>query len=244
MAFEIIDVNTVFGPWPIVRADMHVERLVTALKNHGVSKSLALSTVGVLHSHFDGNAETIRVCSEQSETLIPVATIDPRGYFGSAGLVAKLVEQGCKMFRFFPLLQEWSLDHAAFCDVLDEIEGANVPVMVQARDTGCPSALLRILPGRNTTFILEGISFENMAEAVSVMRKYPNVMCETREMRVPGALRFLLDQVGSERVMFGSGCLRSSLASALGYVMDADISDDAKAAVFSGNAKRLLGGVV
>lgn len=242
MAFEIIDVNTVFGPWPIVRADMNVERLVTALKNHGVSKSLALSTVGVLHNHGDGNAETLRSCSEQGGVLIPVATIDPRGYFGNVGLVAKLVEQGCKMFRFFPLLQEWSLDHAAFCDVLDEIEASNVPVMVQARDSGCPSALQRVLNGRSTTFVLEGISFENMAEAVSVMRKHPNVMCETRELRVPGALRFLLDQVGSDRVMFGSGCLRSSLAASLGYVMDAEIGDDAKAAVLAGNVKRLIGG--
>ncbi len=241
MAFEIIDINTVFGPWPIVRADMRAERLVEAMKNHGVSRSLALSTVGVLHNHGDGNAETLRVCSEQGGALMPVATIDPRGYFGNAGLVGKLKEQGCRMFRFFPLLQEWSLDHAAFCDVLDEIQAASMPVMVQARDTGCPTALLHILPGRDITFILEGISFENMAEAVSVMRKYPNVMCETRELRVPGALRFLLDQVGSDRVMFGSGCLRSSLAASLGYVMDAEITDDAKAAVLSGNARRLLG---
>ena len=241
MPFEIIDINTVFGPWPIVRADMALERLVAALASHGVSKSLAISTVGVLHNYGDGNAETLRLCSEQ-ETLIPVATIDPRGYFGASGLAAKLVESGFKMFRFFPLQQEWPLDHAAFCDVLDEIESVNVPVMIQARESGCPSALMRVLPGRKTTFILEGISFENMAEAVSVMRKYPNVMCETRELRVPGALRFLVDQVGSDRVLFGSGCLRSSLAASLGYVMETEIPDDAKAAILSGNAKRLLGG--
>ena len=242
MPFEIIDANTVFGPWPIVRADMPVERLTAALKNHGVAKSLALSTVGVLHNHGDGNAETLRLCSEQQGALIPVATVDPRGYFGAKGLAAKLVESGFKMFRFFPLQQEWSLDHASFCDLLDEMESVSVPVMVQARETGCPSALQRVLGGRNTTFILEGISFENMAEAVSVMRKHKNVMCDTRELRVPGALRFLVDQVGADRVIFGSGCLRSSLAAALGYVMDAEIADEAKAAVLGGNIKRLLGG--
>jgi len=242
MPFEIIDANTVFGPWPIVRAEMPVQRLTKALANHGVSKSLALSTVGVLHNHGDGNAETLKLCAEQQGKLIPVATIDPRGYFGTKGMAAKLVEQGFAMFRFFPLLQEWSLDHASFCDLLDDIGSVSAPVMVQARESGCPSALMRVLPGRNTTFILEGISFENMAEAVSVMRKYPNVLCDTRELRVPGALRFLVDQVGADRVVFGSGCLRSSLAAALGYVMDAEINDDAKAAVLAGNIKRLLGG--
>lgn len=244
MPFEIIDANTIFGPWPIVRADMPVERLVKALQGHGVVKSLALSTVGVLHNYGDGNAETLKLCADQQGTLIPAATIDPRGYFGTQGLAAKLVEQGFRMFRFFPLQQEWSLDHAAFCDLLDDMDPLNVPIMVQARESGCPSSLMRVLPGKKSTFILEGVSFENMAEAIAVMRKFPNVACDTRELRVPGALRFLVDQVGADRVLFGSGCLRSSLAAALGYVMDAEIPDDAKAAIFAGNIKRLLGGAV
>ena len=241
MAFEIIDANTVFGPWPIVRADMAVDRLVTALKNHKVSQALAISTVGVLHNHGDGNAETLKVCGER-DMLIPVATVDPRGHFGPMGTLAKLAQQGFKMFRFFPQLQDWPLDHAAFCDVLDELESVKLPVMMQARDTGYPSALARNLKGRTITFILEGISFENMAEAVSVMREHENVMCDTREVRVPGALRFLVDQVGADRVVFGSGCLRSSLAAALSYVMDAEISDENKTKVLAGNMKRLLGG--
>jgi predicted TIM-barrel fold metal-dependent hydrolase len=241
MPFEIIDANTVFGPWPLVRADMSVERLIAALTNHGVSKSLAISTVGALHNHGDGNAETLRLCADQP-MLIPVATIDPRGYFGPPGMPAKLAQQGFKMFRFFPTLQEWSLDHAAFIDVLDELESVGLPVMMQARETGCPTALAKSLDGHKSTFILEGVWFENMAEAVSVMRKHENVLVDTRELRVPGALRFLVDQVGADRVVFGSGCLRSSLAAALGYVTDAEIPDDAKAKVLSGNIKRLVGG--
>ena len=93
MALEIIDANTVFGPWPMVRADMSVERLAKALTNHGISKALAISTVGVLHNHGDGNAETLRICAEQP-MLIPVATIDPRGYFGPPGTIATLKQQG------------------------------------------------------------------------------------------------------------------------------------------------------
>lgn len=240
MSFEIIDANTVFGPWPLVRADMSVERLVMALRNHGVSKSLAISTIGALHNHGDGNAETLRVCAEQP-MLIPVATIDPRGYFGPPGTIAKLAQQGFKMLRFFPMLQEWRLDHAVFCDILDEIEALGLPVMMQARETGYPTALVKSLDVHKATFILEGVSFENMAEAVSVMRKHENVMVDTRELRVPGALRFLVDQIGADRIIFGSGCLRSSLAAALGYVMDSEISDEAKAKILGGNIKRLIG---
>ncbi|MGQ9581663.1 MAG: hypothetical protein ACUVT8_12080, partial [Armatimonadota bacterium] len=116
MTFEIIDSNTVFGPWPIVRADMSVERLVKALNNHGVSRALAICTLGALHNYNDGNAETLRVCSEQP-MLLPVATIDPRGHFGSIGTVVRLAQQGFKMVRFFPLLQHWNPDHIVFCDI-------------------------------------------------------------------------------------------------------------------------------
>lgn len=241
VAFEIIDANTIFGPWPLVRADMAVERLAAALKNHGVSRALAISTVGALHNHGDGNAETLRVCQEQP-MLIPVATIDPRGYFGPPGTLQKLAEQGFRMFRFFPMLQDWRLDHAAFCDVLDELELLHLPVMVQARESGYPTALMKSLDGHKSSFILEGISFENMAEVVSVMRKHENVLVDTRELKVPGALRFLVDQVGADRVIFGSGCLRSSLAASLGYVMEAEIVDETKAKILGANIRRLLGG--
>lgn len=241
MAFEIIDTNTVFGPWSIVRADMSVDRLITALKNHGVSKALTISTIGALHSHGDGNAETLRVCNEQ-DMLIPVATIDPRGYFGPAGMLGKIAEQGFKMFRFFPELQDWEPSHAAFIDILAELDAVGLPVMVQSYKTGYPSALSSSLYGCKNPFILEGISFENMAEAVSVMKRHENVMVDTHELRVPGALRFLVDQIGADRVVFGSGCLRSSLAAALAYVMDAEIGDENKAKIFSGNMKHLLGG--
>lgn len=239
MSFEIIDANTVFGPWPQMRADMSVERLVKALTNHGVSQALAISTLGVLHNHGDGNAETLRVCQEQP-MLLPVATVDPRGYFGPPGMLTKLKEQGFRMFRFFPMLQEWRLDHAAFCDILDELESLNLPVMMQARETGYPTALVKSLDGHKANFILEGVTFENMAEAVSVMRKHANVYLDTRELKVPGALRFVVDQIGADRIIFGSACLRSSLASSLSYVMESEITDEQKQSILAGNIKRLL----
>jgi predicted TIM-barrel fold metal-dependent hydrolase len=222
-----------------MRADMSVDRLVQALQHHGVGQALAISTLGALHNHGDGNADTLRVCKSQP-MLLPVATVDPRGYFGPPGVLAKLKEQGFRMFRFFPMLQEWRLDHAAFCDILDEIEPLGLPVMMQARETGYPTALMKSLDGHKANFILEGVAFENMAETVSVMRKHENVLLDTRELKVPGALRFVVDQIGADRIIFGSGCLRSSLASSLSYVTESEITDEQKASILAGNIKRLL----
>lgn len=240
MPFEIIDINNVFGPWPQVRAEMPVERLVGALEVHQVSEAVAISTVGMLHSHMDGNSDTLKQCTGQ-EKLMPAATIDPRGFF-AGGLVQKLQERGFKLVRFFPILQEWELGNSAFKDALEDMAWNSLPGMIEASQCGTASRLLASMEDRKLRFILEGITFENMSEAVSVLRKSEYLMVETSGLRVPGALRFLVDQVGMERVLFGSGCLRSSLAAAIAYVNESELTDQQKEAVFSLNAARLLGG--
>jgi predicted TIM-barrel fold metal-dependent hydrolase len=136
----------------------------------------------------------------------------------------------------------WELANSAFIDALEDLAWNNLPAMVEASECGIPSKLVTALADRKVKFILEGIMFENMSEAVSVLRRADNIMVETSQLRVPGALRFLVDQVGVERVLFGSGCIRSSLAAALAYVNESELSDEQKEAVLGGNAARLFGG--
>ena len=238
---EIIDANTTFGPCPKTTADISLDRLLAAIKSHGVTRSLTLSTVGIFHSHIDGNAETLAQCQGKPE-LLPVATIDPRGYFGGLKQIPSLVSQGFRLFRFFPGEQGWPLDHTVFEDILDELEATSVPVMINAGRTGDASALARITGGKKHPLILEGIVFETLAEAVSAMRKHDNIYVETHALVVPGGLRFLAEQVGADRIIFGSDCPRISLAGALRYVRESGLSDQDVEKVLGGNIKRLLGG--
>jgi predicted TIM-barrel fold metal-dependent hydrolase len=114
--------------------------------------------------------------------------------------------------------------------------------MINAGRTGDASALARITGGKKHPLILEGIVFETLAEAVSAMRKHDNIYVETHALVVPGGLRFLAEQVGADRIIFGSDCPRSSLAGALRYVRESGLSDQDVEKVLGGNIKRLLGG--
>lgn len=238
---DIIDANTMFGPWPRTTADLSIDRLVDAVKSHGVTRALTISTLGMFHSHNDGNVETIAACQGRTE-LLPAATIDPRGYFEAMKLIPNLVSQGFKLFRFFPMEQGWPLDHAAFEDILNDLENVTAPVMINACRTGDASALGRIIGGKKHALILEGVTFQTLAEAVSVMRKHDNIYVETHGLVAPGALRFLAEQVGADRIIFGSDCPRSSLAGALRCIRESGLSEQDMEKVLGGNIRALLGG--
>ncbi|MBI2843591.1 MAG: amidohydrolase family protein [Armatimonadetes bacterium] len=238
---EVIDANTMFGPCPRVTADLSLDRLLEGMQSHGVERSLTLSTVGIFHSHNDGNMDTLAQCQGKQQ-ILPVATIDPRGYFGALKQISNLINQGFRMFRFFPGEQGWPLDHAVFEDILNELEPTPVPIMIDAGRTGDASALARILGSKDHPLILDGVVFETLAEAVSVMKKHSNIYVETHALTVPGGLRFLAEQVRGDRIIFGSDCPRSSLAGALRYVQESGLPDPDKEKVLGGNIKRLLGG--
>lgn len=242
MAFEIIDSYVVFGSWPITRAEMPAARLSAILSQNGVSQGFAISTLGLLHNHNDGNAETLRICASDNR-LTAVATIDPRGYFGNEGYVEKLVAQGFKMFRFFPVLQDWTPVHSAFEDVLEELNATGVPIMFESKTSGYATYLSRLAEGKKNAYILEGIKYENMSEIISVMKKHDNIYVNTRGLKLPTALKVLVDQVGDDRIIFASGTLMESLAASISYILSAEISDAAKEKIFSANAKRVMGGL-
>lgn len=220
---------------------MSLEKLLAALDLRGVSKAVTLSTIGIFHSHNDGNAETLAGC-QGKDKLLSAATIDPRGYFPGMNLISSLVSQGFRLFRFFPAEQGWPLDHAAFEDILDELEPTTVPVMLNASRTGDASALAHILGGKQHPLILEGVTFETLAEVVSVMKKHQNINVETHSLVVPAGLKFLADQVGVDRIIFGSDCPRGSLAGTLRYITESGLSEEDQTKILSGNIQRLLGG--
>src|SRR5438105_4892720 len=114
---DIIDVNTMFGPQPSAASDLSVDELYELMAKHGVRAACTLSTVGVLLDHNAGNGATRAACAD-SQTLLPVATINPQSYFGGDSPLAKFQSDGFRMVRFLPHAQGWEPDYAPFVSVL------------------------------------------------------------------------------------------------------------------------------
>ncbi len=234
----IVDVNTLFGPLPAASVDLTVEVLLELMADGGVSSACTLSTLGLLLDATVGNSATRAACNEYSQ-LIPAATLNPTTFYGDASTVTKLPEQGFRLVRFFPKVQEWPVPYEPFGAILEILAGTNIPVMVNTLIPGQITALESYV-GSYPTLIFSGVDSSTLPEALAVLRKKQNWMIETSRLTAIGTVNLVVDSVGGERVLFGTGAPAQSLSAALHALQHSGITEVDRQRILSGNAERIL----
>jgi len=234
----IIDINTLFGPMPAAASDLSVAELVELMARHGVGQSCTLSTVGVLLDHTAGNTATRAACAELNR-LLPAATLNPRCHF-RGGAASRLRAEGFRLVRFFPELQGWSPDSAAFREIVRELEDEGLPVMVDVHGPGMATRVVEALGGHPSPVILAGVEADTLSEAVWLMRRCDAVHVETSSLLAEGAIRQAAEAVGPHRLLFGSGAPSRPVASGLRVLRHAGLDEEHAALVLGENARRVL----
>jgi hypothetical protein len=238
--YSILDADTFFGAWPIRRADLSLNRLMETLRQHKVRRALTLSTTGIFYDYRRGNEETVAACKQASDLLFPTATLDPRAGVGFEDEIAKRLQQNIRIFRFFPQYQQWPLDFLPFRQILQELAGQKAVVMVATPRLGDISTLLRLVEDEELTLLLTEVSAPQMGELMRAMKAYPNLYVETRLLAEPTLLATLCEQVGPERLVFGSQAPLHYFSSALLPLLSAPLTEEVRQQILGGNLLRLL----
>ena len=238
MEHQIIDANTIIGVHPTHHLDLSSERLLRDMEAYKIEMGLTLSTVGIFSDHVKGNEETLELAKAEKR-LVPVATVNPARYFGTGEDLRALRGSGFPICRLYPDEQGWPVDSAAVIHVVTQLAAQKLPVMINAEGAGDASRISRLMANYPAPVILCGISGANLSEALALSASR-NIMVETHELHVPGALESLAERLGAERIVFGSGAPRRSIAASLYYVMYSEMSDEQKQLVLGGNIKRVL----
>ena len=237
---EIIDINTLFGPLPPAASDLSVDDLTALMARHSIKVSCTLSTIGALLDHNAGNSATKAACSE-SPSLAPVATVNPKAFFGGEGAHTRFKADGFKLVRFFPAMQGWDPGSDAFAGLLTELAAQGLPIMIDTNDSGCATRAVSAAAGYGAAVILASIDEQTVSEAVSLARRNDNVYIETSNLLASGAISHAVDVIGPERLMFGSGAPSRPTASGLAALKFSGLSEGDMERVLGGNAKRVLG---
>jgi predicted TIM-barrel fold metal-dependent hydrolase len=245
-----IDINAFFGHWqfwPLPHPG--IDDVLRLMDRYDIDHAAITSLRGLYGERPEANAETLAAAKAHRDRLTPVAVMSPMNGDDAAEL-RSLVEQGFRAVRMYPLLHAYRLYDPFADEVCETAAEIGVPVIVCTRPmmnfrfATVPIEEVGELAGRHraTQFVLSGPNYlTEFRAAVLVMRKWANVAIELTCMQGFGALRRTVEEVGPERVLFGTGMPLHYAACNVAKLTSAKVSEAVREAVGGGNARRLLG---
>jgi len=240
----VIDVNTAFGHRTEFDFDLSLNTLCATLDQHQVAGACSFSLKGAHYDPQTGNRESIGAACCHPH-LLPVATLDLREYLGWEAELEHCLQQGVRVFRFFPQLQGWSVASRLFQRVLGKLHGTDVCLVFSLAEASFHGSnaieeIAMVTAERGLPVILTDINYFNMAETITIMQCYPHLYAETNWLATVGAVEIMAAEVGARRLLFGSAAPLRPLQKALNQVLETKLSAEDKMAILGGNAMRLL----
>ena len=240
---QIIDIDTRIGVQPEDDRSLDAPTLLAQMDRAGVSEALCTHFAAIRFDVRAGNDELLAIC-RQEPRLHPVAAINPAPYIGIVEEIRRCAQEGCVGFRFTPGLQGWSLASEPFASALQAVSETGLPLAVELSTSGEATLVGRLTKGLGAPVILANVTYATLGEAIAVLEQDDHLYLEACRLATPGVVELLVEQLGAERLLFGSGAPAWEIVPTLAMVREAEIPDGAKAAILGENARRLyrLGG--
>ncbi|MHC4441585.1 MAG: amidohydrolase family protein [Planctomycetota bacterium] len=247
----LIDVNAFFGHWPYwPLPHTSGESVLGLMDRFGIDRAAMASLRGLHGDWQEANAETLALTLAHPDRLIPIACMSPMKGGGGSSL-RELVEQGFCGIRLYPLLLQGYSLRSQFVDEVCSVAGElEVPVIVPTRPMmnyrfpTLPFDDIADLAQRHpqTPLILSGPNYLlEFQSAIEAMQRCPNMVIEISCMQGFQALARMVEAVGADRVLFGTGLPLHYPACNLAKLQHAKIPENQRQSVGSKNALRLFG---
>jgi len=172
-------------------------------------------------------------------TLLPTQTGElppPEVFF------AKMKTARILALRTFPRSHLYPLNRLSFGKWLDPMMDLHIPLILSLR-RGCEwqdiYSLLSEFPDLLCIICDHGCwGMDRMFRPL--LERYPNVYIDTAQYFVDGGIEALVNNIGYERILFGSGFPESYFGGIMLMLKHARISDEAKSAIANENLERIL----
>ena len=256
----IIDVNAYLGMWPFRRLRYNTPEGLLRLMDRAKISSAVVSSSSVLYrnSH-EGNLELAEEIEPYRDRLIPFAVINP-SYAGWREDLKECVESlGMKGLRLHPNYHDYRLTEDCASDLIKETVDRGLPVSIALRmeDERQHHWLVRVPPVSTydlaeainrfpeATFILTYIHYREAEPILNACPDRENFYIELTSHYLFGAypnqLQSLVEKMGAERILFGSGMPLKYPEAALMKIECLDVSEEEKEKILHKNAERILG---
>ncbi|MCD6333726.1 MAG: amidohydrolase family protein [Candidatus Latescibacteria bacterium] len=250
---EMFDCNVCLGLpcTPSVPPDAYIEKaedLLDRMAFCGINQALVRHIAMEEESPVVGNQLLIREIAsfdrlEPSWAILPPQT----GELGTPDeLVARMKTDGVRALWAFPSKHHYLLTGTTFGGLFEILIQRRIPLFVSAKERSngiegfaMIEALLRDFPKLVLVATDHGCWGEDRLFR-PLIERYEHFYIDTSRYELAGGIRDFCDRYGPHRMLFGTGFPEIPMGGAFLTLLHAEISDQAKAAVFGGNLQRLL----
>ncbi len=178
---------------------------------------------------------------------MPCPTVVPSGAYdlpAEGEQVADLVARGAGAASVRPKKDDWPPAEWACGRLFCALEDRRVPAFCLEREV-TPEELADLAGWHpRLPFILAGVGYRSQRILVPLLESFPNVFLSVgSNYTVHRGIEQFVEKVGAGRLVFGTGFPDVEPMMAVTMLTYADVSDEEKALIGSGNMERLLQGI-
>lgn len=244
----VIDAHSHFGYMGMFgqQRDVSFEESLAAADQVGINKLCLSSIEAIAFDMEGGNREVRRLMKQYPDRIIGFATV-PAPYFGQQGLdeLQRAVEEfGMKGIGELETSAAYPIDIPHWIAVLKKAAALKVPVLVHGSPFACARAA-ELVP--DVTILLAhlgtglGLAVGEWIDAIEMAKNHPNIYLETcTSITSYGQIERAVQELGSERIVFGTDSPLLDPAVMKAKITSADISAEAKQNILGKNMARLL----
>lgn len=240
LGLPIVDCNTLIGFYPRQAIDLSPQVLLSIMRRYGVARALFVHTTAVFYNARTGNDLSVHVARESGGLLLPVASLNPLHHRGMIEEIEKRLQQGFRLFRFFPQWQGWHPKILPFRDLVNFLAEKNVPFLIDCPQVGWATEIAEMVQNHQLIVVLCNVSESNFGEVLWAVKSTSNLYLETSCIIQPDGYELVADEVGVDKLVFGSGAPLHYFASALLPLLHSSLSDEDKRKILVENLRRIV----
>ncbi len=240
--YDIVDMHAHLGRWDVPWNESSADYLVRAMDCAGIRFSVV--------SSLEGAGFRMEACNEVMYQALKKYPERLRGYVyvwpGDAGAVRPEVEKrlaqgfvGIKML----ILMGFDYTYPGYAPAYEIANERRLPVLLHTYGGQKGLDDVPTLAGRypDVAFILAHAGAQKIEEHIKIANECPNTYLELcTSTATYRAVETLYESVPLERIVWGADNLPLNVSHQVGKVLGAEIPEEAKLQILSGNARRIL----